>query len=76
MTIEQKWQQLYRGAVLETDRERIQARIEEAETAIKERLHEFALNHGGTPEENRAIADALKALGILRSEVPYWKVRK
>jgi hypothetical protein len=35
-------------------------------------LHEFSLNHGGTPEENQAIEDALHGLDILRKEVAEW----
>jgi len=30
------------------------------------------LNHGGTPEENQAIEDALHGLNILRKEVAEW----
>jgi hypothetical protein len=35
-------------------------------------LHEFSLNHGGTPEENQAIVDDLHGLDILREEVAAW----
>ena len=37
---------------------KIEERIQAAEAAIKGKLHEFSLNHGGTPEENQAIEDA------------------
>jgi hypothetical protein len=45
----QKWEQLYNVAVLESDwtTAKIDERIEAAEAAIKGRLHEFSLNHGG-----------------------------
>jgi hypothetical protein len=33
------------------------------------RLYEFSQDHGGTPEENQAIRDALSGLMILRREV-------
>jgi hypothetical protein len=35
-------------------------------------LDEFSMNHGGTPEENQAIQDALNGLDILRKEVAAW----
>jgi len=38
--------------------------------------HEFSMDHGGTPEENQAIGDALKRLDILRSEVAAWHTSK
>ena len=63
------WQDLYATAVLETDWSKIEEHIQVAENGIKARLHEFSMNHGGTPEENQAIADALDGLNILRKEV-------
>ena len=60
---------LYQGAILETDWSRIEGRIQVAESAIRARLHEFPLNHGGTPEENQDIKDALTGLTVLRHEV-------
>ena len=32
------------------------------------------MNHGGTPEENQAIVDALHGLDILRKEVAAWQI--
>ena len=75
-TFQQNWQQLYHEAVLETDAERIQERIAAVESAIKKRLHDFSMDHGGTPEENRAIEDALRALDILRKETSEWRESK
>jgi len=43
-----------------------------ADNGIRARLHEFSLNHGGTPEENQAIVDALHGLDVLRKEVAAW----
>jgi hypothetical protein len=68
-----KWEKLYRAAIIETDGSKLEERIEAAEFAMHARLHEFSLNHGGTLEENRAIAEALNRLDILRSEVAAWK---
>lgn len=76
MTTEQKWQELYRLAVLETDGNRIEERVQALESAVKERLHEFSLNHGGTPKENQAIVDALHALDLLRKEAAAWHESK
>ena len=64
-----EWEKLYQAAILETDRSKLEERIEAAEFAMHTRLHEFSLNHGGKLEENRAIAEALNRLDILRSEV-------
>ncbi len=70
-----KWHELYETALLETDWSKMEERIESAESAIKERLHEFSLNHGGTPEENRAIVETLGRLNALRGDVASWRNR-
>jgi hypothetical protein len=70
------WQELYATALLETDWSKIEEHIQVAENGIKARLHEFSLNHGGTPEENQAIVDALNGLNVLRKEVAAWKGSK
>lgn len=69
------WQELYATAVLETDWSKIEEKIQAAEEGIGARLHEFSLNHGGTPEENQAIEDALHGLKLLRSDVVAWHER-
>jgi hypothetical protein len=66
------WQVLYATALLETDRSKIHTKIQAAENGVSTRLHEFSMNHGGTPEENQAIQDALHGLDILRKEVAVW----
>jgi len=53
----------------------MEERIQVAETALHERKREFDLNHGGTPEENQAIEDALKGLNVLRQEIRDRNVR-
>jgi hypothetical protein len=70
------WQQLYATALLETDWSKIDAKIQVAEQGIKTRLHEFSMNHGGTPEENQAIEDALNGLDTLRKDVATWQESK
>jgi hypothetical protein len=53
-----EWEELYRAAIVETDGSKLEERIEAAEFTMHARLHEFSLNHSGTLEENRAIAEA------------------
>ena len=67
------WQELYATALLETDWSKIEEKIQVSENAIRVRLHEFSVNHGGTPEENQAIEDALNGLNVLRKEVAAWR---
>ena len=76
MNAEYNWEKLYHSAVLETDWSRIEERIEATEVAMQGRLHEFSLNHGGTPEENKAIARALDRLEILRREATAWQAKR
>jgi hypothetical protein len=66
---------IYASALLETDWLKIEGHIQVSENAIRVRLHEFSMNHGGTPEENQAIQDALRGLDILRKEVAAWRER-
>jgi len=70
------WQELYATALLETYWTKIEQKIQAAENGIEARLNEFSLNHGGTPEENQAIVDALHGLDILRKEVVEWSESK
>jgi hypothetical protein len=63
------WVKLFQAAILETDWSKIEGRIQVADSAISTRLQEFALNHGGWPEENQAISDAMNGLNVLRREV-------
>jgi hypothetical protein len=76
MDTEYVWQPLYRAAVLETDWSKIEQKIREAGNGMRARLHEFSMNHGGTPEENQAIAKALDRLSILQKEVSAWQESK
>ncbi len=66
-----KWHQAYTAAVLETDWTQMEERIVAAESAIREREHELS-NHGGTPEERQAIADAVNGLRRLRNDAIAW----
>jgi hypothetical protein len=61
------WPELYRQALLESDRSRLPARIEEAHKAIQRRARE--LWYAGSPEtrERRDLDAALGFLGLLRT---------
>ena len=70
------WQELYATALLETDWSKIGEKIQVAENGIRARLHEFSMNHGGTPEENQAVEDALNGLNTLRKDVAAWRSKQ
>ena len=76
MGLGNQWQELYTAAFLETDWSKMEERIQAADSAISEKLHEFSLNHGGTPEENEAIRNAVNGLSVLRREVAAWKKKQ
>ena len=59
--------------MLETDWTKMQERLKSAECAIKQRQHVLSMDHGGTPEERQAIADALNSMKCLRTEVGEWQ---
>lgn len=60
------WPELYRQAILESDRGRLPARIDEASEAIRRRSRE--LWYSGSPEtrKRRDLDAALRFLGLLR----------
>jgi hypothetical protein len=76
MTLTYKWHELYKRALLETDWSKMEERIRAAEAALRQRKHEFALDHGGTPEENQAITDAMRGLTVLRNDAIKWSERQ
>ena len=63
------WEEVYKAAVLELDREKLPERVHAAKAAIDVRLHELQLDHGGTPEERQALSDALATLNVIRREL-------
>jgi hypothetical protein len=71
-----EWEKLYQAAILETDWSKLEEQIHATDSAISARLHEFSLNHGGTPEENQRLRDALSGLSVLRREVAAWHESK
>jgi hypothetical protein len=76
MTTTPQWYEIYKVALLETDWSKMEERIQAAEAAIRERKREFDLNHGGSPDENRAIMDAIHSLSVLKTEAATWATSK
>ena len=63
------WIEPYQAALTETDDKKLPLRIKTAKAAIDSRRHELLLDHGGTPDERQAMADALQGLNLLRREL-------
>jgi hypothetical protein len=61
--------------MLETDWTKMQERLQSAEREIHERQRVLSLDHGGTPEERQAIADALHGMMHLKTEARDWQER-
>jgi hypothetical protein len=59
------WQRLYRAALLEVDRGKLDAAIELAEQSMRERMQQIATS-GKHSEERHAIDDALRVLKLLK----------
>jgi hypothetical protein len=70
------WYESYRAAILETDWTKMQERLRSAELKIHERQHILSLDHGGTPAERQAIADALHGMKVLRTESAAWQAHQ
>src|SRR4030095_8546815 len=62
------WEKQYLAAMFETDNTPLSERVYTAHAAIASRRQELALDHGGTPDEQRAIIDALQRLFLLSRE--------
>lgn len=65
------WRELYRTAILETDPQRLQSSIADAEKAIILRGRELFAMSGDTSEEAEALDDALYALRALHSSLRF-----
>ncbi len=61
------WRELYAAALFETDKNRVPARIAEAEKAIVARARELFSAGSDTIEEDQALDDALYGLRALQS---------
>jgi hypothetical protein len=70
------WYDSFRTAILETDWTKMQERLQTAEREIHERQYALSLDHGGTPEERQAIAEALHGIAQLKTESGDWRRRQ
>ena len=70
------WYESYKAVVLETDWTKMHNRIQSAECKIHDRQRELSEDHGGTPQERQAIANALDSMRTLRTEVADWQSRQ
>jgi hypothetical protein len=70
------WYESYRSVVLETDWTKMHDRIQSAACEMHDRQRELSADHGGTPEERQAIANALNGMRTLREELAYWQSRQ
>ena len=61
------WDDSYKAAILETDDKKLPNCVQAAQAALDARLCEWQLDHGGTPEERKAIS-ALSSLSVIRRE--------
>ena len=59
------WVELYRAALIETDKAKLRDRIESARKVLHQRSGELTEVSNGSAEERRAIDDALRALRSL-----------
>ena len=75
MTAPYTWYEPYTAAILETDWEKIQERIDAAESAMHERQRALSDDHEGTPAEKQALFVALNGIKCLRRDVARWQQR-
>ena len=66
--VKQDWEKLYRAAIIESDRNSLQQRIEDAEAAILERSRSSSKSPANSGKEQEAIAWALHILSLLRAK--------
>jgi hypothetical protein len=65
--VSRNWRELYTAALFETDKDRVPARIADAEKAILVRARELFAAGADMIEEDQALDDALYALRALQS---------
>jgi hypothetical protein len=51
-------------------------RLRSAELEIVERKRILSLDHGGSPAERQSIADALRGISQVRSDVKEWEISR
>ena len=64
--VKQDWGKRYRAAIFESDRSKLQQRIEDAEAEILERSRSLSTPPGNNEKEQEAITRALHILSLLR----------
>jgi hypothetical protein len=69
MTMTYGWHESYKAALLETDWTKMQERVQAAVCELHERRRVLSEDHGGTPEERYALADAMNFLRLLHKDV-------
>lgn len=62
---EKQWLLLYKKAVLESDPNKMERRITQAQAAIRERAHELWYSETTEPSERRELQTALRFLRLL-----------
>jgi hypothetical protein len=65
MTTSFSWRELYQTALLEVQHDELRRRIQAAEKAIHQRSEELKQNGSHSSEEQREMADAVRALRFL-----------
>jgi hypothetical protein len=68
------WYRSYKAAILETDWMTMPEHLRSAELRISERQRILSLDHGGSLEERLAIAEALRGIGQMRTDVNEWQI--
>ena len=76
VTMSYIWYDSYKAVVLETDWTKMHDRIQSAESKIHDRQRVLSEDHGGTPQERQAIANALSGMRTLRTEIADWQSRQ
>ena len=64
-----EWEEIYEGAVLETDDRKLPTRLQAAKSAVGSRLQKLQGGHTGTIEERKATYRALQHLDLLEREL-------
>jgi hypothetical protein len=68
--IDPSWRTLYKGAILEMDRNKAATRIADAETAIVARARALFHQSSSSIEERKALDNALDVLHVLKHYCP------
>jgi hypothetical protein len=68
------WYKSYKAAILETDWTTTPERLRSAELEIFARQRILSLDHGRSREERQAIAEALRGIRQIRTDVSDWQI--